>query len=118
MAHLNRSPIDATERPGGRVTCQSNSRPSAAGGPLPRALSPCLTLGILLCIAAAFSFARDHDGTEAAPDLPTLARARIETRGGIVGQVIFHPSEGVLFSGDALLGGMLSWDTGSGLLRL
>jgi hypothetical protein len=64
-----------------------------------------------------FSCACDHDGPESAPDLPPLARARIETKGEIVGQVTFHPGAGVLFSGDALLGGVLSWDTHSGLLQ-
>ena len=46
-----------------------------------------------------------------------MARARIETKGGIVGQVIFHPSAGVLFMGDAFRGGVRSWDTDSGLLQ-
>ena len=64
MAHLERSPIDATECPVVRGRGRGNSRRSAAGKYLVRVLSPCLTVGILLCIAGVFSCARDHDGLD------------------------------------------------------
>jgi WD40 repeat protein len=117
MAHLKCSPIEATECPDVRERGQAHSCRSAAWNTWVRLPSPCLTVGILVCIAAAFALATDHDAPSSAPDLPPLARTRIETRGGIVAHVMFHPTERVLFSGDALIGEVLSWDLHSGMLQ-
>jgi WD40 repeat protein len=80
-------------------------------------LSPWVTVSMLLGIVAVLTCAHDHDRSRSAPELPPLARARIATKGAIVGQLIFDPSGAVLYAGDALSGGVLSWDRSSGLLE-
>jgi WD40 repeat protein len=72
---------------------------------------------MLLGIVAVLTCARDHDRSRSAPELPPLARARIGANGAIVGQLNFDPSGDVLYAGDALSGGIMSWDRSSGLLE-
>jgi WD40 repeat protein len=72
---------------------------------------------MLLGFVAVYICTRDYYGPQSEPALPPLAWARIATQGEIVGQLIFHPSGRFLYSGDALKGEVLSWNTDSGLVE-
>src|SRR5262249_6031937 len=102
MAHIKRRPIDVTMGPEFRGPGRADSHPSMVRTCLARTLSPCVTVSVLLGTVAVCTCTRDHDRSRSAPELPPLARARIGTKGGIVGQVIFRPSGDVLYAGDAL----------------
>jgi WD40 repeat protein len=117
MARLKRQPSDATMDPDVRGPDRAGGRLSVVTKCLARTLSPYVTVSVLLGIVAVLTCTRDRDRPRSAPDLPPLARARIDMKEGIVGQLIFHPGGDVLYSGDAVSGGVVSWNRDSGLLQ-
>jgi WD40 repeat protein len=117
MTRLKRRPMDVTMDPDVRRADRADGRLSVVGTYFARGLSPWVTVSTLLGVVAVLTCARDHDRARSAPELPLLARARIGTKGAIVGALIFDPSSDVLYAGDALSGGVMSWNRRSGLLE-